>query len=479
MKRRAVLFSLVSAIAILKGSPISAQSSDLGGFVGSWSGILSIGSNTLRLRLEIGADSAVSLFSLDQGGAAIPGRLANITGGEISLQFAAIGAGFVGTKTGNKIVGMFRQGRNDLPLTFLRGADAGFQNQRAAVAPLTQDMLNELRSRAQSPALIAAAQSRTSPSISMVSGFRSARADTPATVNDKWHLGSITKSMTAVVTARLIERGLLNWDTKIVDVLGQIAPNMRAEYRDATVLHLLSHQSGLPGNLPIPRLLGFHMSAKAVTDDRIDYTKLALALPPIGPMGSKFEYSNNGYVVLGTMLEVLTEKSWEELIVAELFTPLGMASAGFGAPGTRSRLDQPLGHSKSIAGNRRKPANLGGRDLTDNPAVLGPAGRVHASAADALTYATAHRDYNPILRIASWEQLHKVHFGGEYACGLVKRANGDLWHNGSNTLWYAEITFNSQTGICAFACANDGYLPSAGPELGSALLGIMAAASGS
>lgn len=57
-----------------------------------------------------------------------------------------------------------------------------------------------------------------------------------------------------------------------------------------------------------------------------------------GTVGT-YEYSNLGYMVAGAMAEKLTGKSWENLMRVKLFNPLGMTSAGFGAPGTPGKID--------------------------------------------------------------------------------------------------------------------------------------------
>jgi hypothetical protein len=62
--------------------------------------------------------------------------------------------------------------------------------------------------------------------------------------------------------------------------------------------------------------------------------------------------------------------------------------------------------------------------------------------------------------------LHTPHFDGDYALGWVVQQDGRLWHNGSNTLWYAEAAF--MPGASAFAAANDGY-PETEAAVGEAL----------
>ena len=60
-------------------------------------------------------------------------------------------------------------------------------------------------------------------------------------------------------------------------------------------------------------------------------------------------YSNQGYAIVGAMLEKLTGTPWETLITERLFKPLHMDSAGFGPPGTIGAVDQPWGHTRKLS----------------------------------------------------------------------------------------------------------------------------------
>jgi hypothetical protein len=146
-----------------------------------------------------------------------------------------------------------------------------------------------------------------------------------------------------------------------------------------------------------------------------------------------------------------------------------MASAGQGAPGTLGAYDQPVGHALNVAGVL-EPHPLGS-PITDNPVVIGPAGRVHSSMDDMFKFLRAHcESRTPFLRRESWAALHAPPFGGPYAMGLVQR-NGALWHNGSNTLWYAEVLIDPARGIVAAAATNDGRAGEMGRPIGAALIG--------
>jgi CubicO group peptidase (beta-lactamase class C family) len=330
----------------------------------------------------------------------------------------------------------------------------------------TAERLKDIRAQTGSPALATASVHGSQSPQLWVDGERAAGSGIAVTEDDLWHFGSITKSMTATLVGHLIDSGDLRWDDTVGDMLDAVVPGMIAAYRPVTFRHLLSHRSGLPNDIP-----GYYRFSQDITDARDERRTLvrrALAMPPKGPMETTFEYSNNGYVVAGAMLEAKFGESWESLMRTHLFEPLKLQTAGFGAPGREGAIDQPLGHSDNLPSGAR-PHHVGSR-VADIPVVLGPAGRVHMSLRDMLSYLMAHRDRSGFLDPQTWTTLHTPPFGGEYAMGWLVRPDGALWHNGSNLLWYAEAFFDTASGVAATAACNDGNRARSAPAVRRALL---------
>jgi CubicO group peptidase (beta-lactamase class C family) len=457
---------LGAAAAGLTAASAHAQSDD---FMGEWNGALDVGSQRLRLRLVIEEGPRATLYSLDQGAAPIAAGQTRIEGSLLAVTFPSIRASYQGRLSNGRIEGEFTQGAV-LPLVFARSEAP------AAAAPeaLTQARLEALRAESGAPALAAAAAKRGGASLSLATGLRAVGRSEAVTTDDKWHLGSITKSMTATLVARCVEAGAASWDDTVGGVLGAAIPEMRADYRDITFRHLLSHRSSLPANIAVTDLVRFPRESADARADRIAYARLGLQQAPIGPKETSFEYSNTGYVIAGAMLEAKLGAPWEALMNERLFTPFGLISMGFGAPGAPGVYDQPVGHAPGVGGAPQPYPP--GAPITDNPAVLGPAGRVHGAFGDMLTYLAAHRDRARFLRRESWEMLHTPPFGGDYAMGWVRRGD-TLWHNGSNTLWYAEMMFDPVRDVAAAAAANDGRAAEMTRAVGAALLGAAQAVS--
>jgi len=459
-------FLLMTSAAIL-GSTMMALAQP-SAFQGDWFATLDVGAAQLRLRLNIAEGPRATLFSIDQGNTPIPASSIRVDGSKLRIEWQVLGASFEGSLAGEKIAGTFTQGQT-FPLTFARAAAPSGE---AVLLPLTQQRLAALRAKAGSPAIIAAARSTAGRNLSLVDGQRMLGNPSPVTTADKWHMGSCTKSMTSTLVARLAEAGIVSWSDTVGGVLGGAIPGLRPEYRDVGFLHLLSHRAGLPANIPVAELVRFPRESADAREGRKRYATIALQAAPAGQREKHFEYSNSGYVVAGAMLEAKTGKPWEELVRRHLFEPLGMKDAGFGAPGTPGLADQPVGHAAGATGTL-SPFPPGG-PITDNPAVIGPAGRVHATAADVLAYLEAHARKSAFLSPDSWNRLHTPPFGGTYALGWERRGE-TIWHNGSNTLWYAEIQADLARGAIAMAAANDGRLGYATPAVGNALKGALLA----
>ncbi len=294
-------------------------------------------------------------------------------------------------------------------------------------------------------------------------GYRKSGEVTPVSRDDRWHLGSIGKSMTASMIARLVERGTLSWDLSVGEALGEAVPEMNSAYRAVTLEDLLAHRSGLVGAMTALKIWNGKLwrSTKAKADLRLAIASEALALPPEALPRSTFHYSNAGYVIAGAMAERAAGEPWDELMLHELFEPLGMNASGFGAPGSAGDLSQPWGHYEGRSRVVPVEPGLGG----DSPPALGPAGTIHASLGDVGRYMSAHllgaRGRGWLLKPETFAQLHRPREGQDYALGWVVVASPlagglALTHAGSNLNWYSVAWIMPILNIALFVVTNQG-----------------------
>jgi CubicO group peptidase (beta-lactamase class C family) len=275
-------------------------------------------------------------------------------------------------------------------------------------------------------------------------GLRSADADVRVTTADQWHMGSITKSMTATLAALLVEDGLISWDTRPIDVWPELGNDIHSGFRNATLRQFLSHTTGMKRDSDWS---GASDGASGTNmQKRREWSARLLADAPEFNAGT-FSYSNVGYMVAGAMLETRAQVQFESLLATRVFAPLGMTHSGFGTPGTRGALDQPLGHFSSNRGFNPVPPGPG----SDNFMALAPAGRVHVTLDDFAAYLQAHlageRGIPGLLTVDSFRTLH-TEVASSYALGwevvptLAGLGQSGFGHNGSNGRWMAVTWFS-------------------------------------
>lgn len=255
--------------------------------------------------------------------------------------------------------------------------------------------------------------------------------------NDKFHLGSNTKAMTAALIAKLVDEGVLRWDMTLAEIFVDFT-SMNEVYKKIRIDEILAHRAGFPKDFE-GELSQININDN--TDLGEQYKNLVNVLlksePKFAP-GSTFHYSNIGYILLGEIIQKLTNKNFEKILAEKIFAPLQMKSCGFGLPqkNLTSEINQPIGHK--IKAGKIVSENF------DNPLIYNSTGRVHCSVDDWLKFLHFEMDgYNnvPNLFISknSFSKLFTTYPGQEYTYGGWIKVNrgwggGDVFtHNGTNT----------------------------------------------
>jgi CubicO group peptidase (beta-lactamase class C family) len=295
----------------------------------------------------------------------------------------------------------------------------------------TSTLLTDVLEETQVPSLAAAVVFGREVRAAGAVGVRKRGDETPVTLGDKYHIGSCTKAMTASLAGMLIERGLLSWDSSLSSIFPELP--MHPDYAPVTLAQLLTHTGGLPAN-PHYELWNALWEAEGAPQD----IRANLLLPGVlgGPpeqSAGEYLYSNAGYTLAGAMLERVAGIPFETLLARDYFEPLGMTTAGFGAPATLGQIDQPYGHA---------PDPVDPEPHGDNPPFMSPAGTVHMSILDFAKHASFHLTGEPeLMKRETLERLHTP-VAAAYACGWgTSRTGGELTlsHGGSNTMFLALI----------------------------------------
>jgi CubicO group peptidase (beta-lactamase class C family) len=136
----------------------------------------------------------------------------------------------------------------------------------------------------------------------------------------KFRLGSLTKQFTATLVLLLQQDGKL----KIADPVSKYLPDAPASWAKITLAELLGHTSGIPNFTNDKEFGTWRMNPHTTAEELAFIENKPLGFEP----GSKFEYSNSNFEVLGAVIEKVSGKSYKEMLQQRLFDPLGMKDTG-------------------------------------------------------------------------------------------------------------------------------------------------------
>jgi CubicO group peptidase (beta-lactamase class C family) len=204
-------------------------------------------------------------------------------------------------------------------------------------------------------------------------GVLNAATQVPVTIDSVFQVGSITKVWTATMIMQLVDEGLLSLDTTVSEVL----PGARLGTADVggqvTVRHLLTHTSGIDGDV-------FTDTGRG--DDCVErYVGLLADVPSVFTAGATYSYCNSGYVLLGRIIEVIDGQSWDESLRERLIGPLAATHT--------VTLPEEAILRRAAVGHQRGGTPV---HVWSLPRSIGPAGLITATVGDLLMFARLHLD---------------------------------------------------------------------------------------
>lgn len=245
------------------------------------------------------------------------------------------------------------------------------------------DILAELLKEHDDPCVVAVVADRERILAFGAAGSLRSGGDEPVRASSPFHIGSVSKPVTATMIATLVEEGRLDWETRVLDVLAEFRESSDRGWDHLTVRHLLSHTGGVP---PFEEDEAF---GKAPTFEggprrkRYEFTRWLLTSAPEAAPGSRHRYSNAGYAIAAAVAERLADRSYEDLVADRVFTELSLESAGSGPP---VEADAPWGHS-------RRDATIHAHDPAEPVPfadLIRPAGDWHMNMQDLAAFGQAH-----------------------------------------------------------------------------------------
>lgn len=196
-------------------------------------------------------------------------------------------------------------------------------------------------------------------------GVRRLGEAAPVDADTVFAIGSNTKAFTAALVAVEVDAGRMAWDAPVVRYLPDFQLSDPWVAREVTIRDFLVHRVGLSRGDML-----WHGSGL----ERAEIVRRLRWLPQRLPFRSRYDYNNLGYVVVGQALAAATGQSWDDLVRARLFQPLGMDRSSTSVAALEGLDDVAAPHWIADGAATAIP-----RMNLDN---LGPAGSINSSAAD-------------------------------------------------------------------------------------------------
>ena len=149
-------------------------------------------------------------------------------------------------------------------------------------------------------------------------GLFDREANVPARIDSVYQIGSVSKQFAAAAILRLVEQGTLSID----DQARKFLPELDARFDAITIRHLLNHTSGV-------RDYNSQLESAYMPKTQQEILALITSGPPLFPPGSRFEYSNSGYFLLGMILERATSRPFAQHLRETFFEPLGLGQTSY------------------------------------------------------------------------------------------------------------------------------------------------------
>ena len=209
-------------------------------------------------------------------------------------------------------------------------------------ASLKLDSLAESKTGKESPGYAIMAIYNGKKIYNKCFGFTNLETNQKINPLSDFYLASISKEFTTMAIMILHDRGLLNYD----DPVKKYLPDFPTYGKDITIRNLMTHTSGLPDYYS---LLGYNYDFSGITNR--DVWKLLLKQDSLNfKPGTKFEYSNTGFVLLSIIVEKVSHESFSRFMKKNIFSKLGMKNTLVITPSVKLIPAKAVGYSKDSTG---------------------------------------------------------------------------------------------------------------------------------
>ena len=401
-KTRHLLLIWVGLLILL--SPLVSPCQEKAALSGHWEGHIDIPGT----KLEISVDFTSMEDGSWTGTISIPAQnakdlpLAAISITEDKVAFAIEGvpgnpafSGVIG-EDGRRIAGEFTQSEQAFPFV-LEKAQAPAARAKAALAGFEAIVKNGLKSLNVPGAAVAIV---VDDEVVLARGYgkRDVENEVPMTADTLLAIGSASKAFTTFAMGVLVDQGKLEWETPVRTYIPwfQLYDSFAGER--LTPRDLVTHRSGLPRHD-----LSWYNNFEA---SREEFVRRLAYLKPTADLREKFQYNNFMFLTAGYLVEVLTEKQWENAIRSHVFVPLEMKRTNFSVEDSQKDSDFALPYRET----KGKIEKIPFRNITN----IGPAGSINSSVNEMSHWLLAHLNSgqyqgNQILNPQTLQDMHLAH----------------------------------------------------------------------
>jgi D-alanyl-D-alanine carboxypeptidase len=276
------------------------------------------------------------------------------------------------------------------------------------------------------------------------------------TVDDAQRIGSVTKTFTGTLILQLVQKGALSLDDTI-DTYVDGVPNGST----ITIDDLLTMKSGLASYTLNTELQNawFANPTEPWTPEQL--LAASFALPPIFAPGTKFNYSNTNFILLGEVIQKVTGEPYEKVLQDDILTPLQLSHTAM--PAGDAPLPDPHADGSSLQGTADgvdTPV-----DATDwNPSFAWTAGQMTSTIGDMLTWGRVLGTGHGVLdRATQLDRLTSLPAQGGYgdALGCI---GGWIGHTGEIPGYNTSVFYDTTTDTTVIVFANSDIMSGACTE---------------
>ncbi|MER7536299.1 serine hydrolase domain-containing protein [Streptomyces sp. NPDC097704] len=273
--------------------------------------------------------------------------------------------------------------------------------------------------------------------------------------NDRYRVGSITKSFTATVLLQLQAEGRIDLDDPVEKWLPGVVRGNGHDGREITVRQLLNHTSGIYSYTSDP---GFQekVFGPGFLEHRYDtwtpqqLVSVAMAHKPDFAPGAAWNYSNTNFVLAGMVIEKVTGRPYGQAVENRIIKPLKLRATS--VPGTRSAMPQP---SSPAYSKLSRDANAPVHDVSAlNPSIAGSAGEMISDSRDLQTFYRALLGGRLLTKDGLKEMTTTVRMSADdpnagYGLGLMEQklsCGKEVWGHGGGIHGSSSLAVTTRDG---------------------------------